>query len=178
MGFLDRILLVLYSLAVAGVALLTVSHVFRFPLLDRLYVEYPYQVLVAAVILFLLSLRFIFIRSGDSGELQAIVSKTEHGEVRISVQTLESLAERAARLVRGVNDLKTKVRPSEVGIRVAVRISVDPDLNIPQLTSTVQEKITDYVESTTGLTVQEVIVHVSDIAKPQAGKVPARPRVE
>lgn len=178
MVFLDRILLVLYSLAVAIVALLTVSHVFRLPWLDRLYAEYPYQVLIAAVILFLVSLRFIFVRSGGAEEPQAVVSKTEHGEVKISVQTLESLAERATRLIRGVNDLKTKVRPSEAGIRVAVRISVDPDLNIPQLTSSVQEKIKDYVESTTGLTVQEVVVHVSDIAKPQAGKVPARPRVE
>lgn len=112
MNVFDRILLVLYSLAVGIIALLTVSHVFRFPWLDRLYNEYPYQVLVTAVILLLVSLRFLFLRSGNSREPQSITNKTEHGEVRISVQTLESLTERATRLVRGVSDLKTKVRTS------------------------------------------------------------------
>lgn len=178
LGFIDRILLFVYSLAVGVLSLLIVTHIFGVDWFGRFLSDFPYQMQIAAVILFLVSLRFLLYRTGSSSEPQVITHKTEHGEVRISIQTLESLAERATRLIRGVSDLKTKVRPSDVGIHIAVRISVDPDLDIPQITSSVQEKVKDYVESTAGVTVRDVVVYVSDISKANSGKVPARPRVE
>ena len=178
MGVFDRILLFLFSLAVAILAVLAGAQTFGVDWLNWLLEEYSLQLLISTLALFLLALRFLTFRTGDTKEPQAIVHKTEHGEVRISLQTLESLADRAARLVRGVNDLKTKVRPVEAGIRIAVRITVDPDLDIPQITASVQQKVKDYVETTAGVTVQNVIVYVNDLTKVQAGKVSARPRVE
>ncbi|MFC4769152.1 alkaline shock response membrane anchor protein AmaP [Effusibacillus consociatus] len=178
MGFLDRILLFLFSLTVAFLSFLMATQIFGFNWLSQSFADYSTEILVGAVILFLVSLRFLFFRTGASREPQAIIHKTEHGEVRISTQTLESLADRATRLVRGVSDLKTKVRPSEVGIRLAIRISVDPDLDIPQITSSVQQKVKDYVEATAGVIVENVVVYVNDVAKVQAGKVSTRPRVE
>ncbi|GAX90911.1 alkaline shock response membrane anchor protein AmaP [Effusibacillus lacus] len=178
MGALDRILLGLFALAVAFLSVLMGAQVLGQDWLYDMYTHYPLEFLAAAAVLFLVALRFVFIRTGASKEPLAIVHKTEHGDVRISVQTLESLAERAARLVRGVSDLKTKVRPSEVGVRVAIRISVDPDLDIPQITSSVQQKVKDYVESTSGVNVQNIVVYVNDLSKSQAGKISARSRVE
>lgn len=178
MSVLDRILLFLFSLAVLCLAVLMGAQVLGFDWMSRLFDSYPSRILAGCVVLFLLSLRFLLIRTGASKEPQAILHKTEYGDVRISLQTLESLADRAARLVRGVSDLKTKVRPSEVGVRIAVRIAVDPDLDIPQITSSVQQKIKDYVEATAGVTVRDIVVYVNDVARGQAGKVSVRPRVE
>jgi uncharacterized alkaline shock family protein YloU len=180
LGFLDRILLFVYSLAAAVLSLLIAAQVLDYDWLQQILYYYPHELLVSALLLFLVSLRFLFFRTGTSREPQAIIQKTEHGDVRISLQTLESLTERAARLVRGVNDLKTRVYPMEGGVRVAVRVTVEPDMDIPQITSTVQQKVKDYLESTAGTTVQKINVHVTDTAKGQQGKgkVQARPRVE
>ncbi|BCJ85919.1 alkaline shock response membrane anchor protein AmaP [Effusibacillus dendaii] len=179
MNAFDRLLLFLYSLATAILSVMLGAHIFGFGWLNGLLDFYPYELLVGIVLLLAVSLRFLFLRSGKTREQQAISHKTELGDVRISFQTIESLTERAVRLVKGINDLKTKVRLSESGIRIAIRVTVDPDLEIPQLTSTVQQKVKDYVESTTGVTVENVVVYVSDVVKSQAGKkMPVRPRVE
>lgn len=178
MGFFDRLLLFVYSLAAAALALLIAAQVLDYDWLQQILYFYPHELLVSAILLFLVSLRFLFFRTGTSREPQAIVQKTDHGDVRISVQTLESLTERAARLVRGVSDLKTRVYPIEGGVRVAIRVTVEPDMDIPQISSTVQQKVKDYLESTAGVTVQKINVHVNDTAKGQQAKLHARARVE
>lgn len=178
MGVLDRFLLFLFSLAVALLSILTGAQIFGYDMWNQLVSGYPLETFAGALVLFLISLRFLFFRRGASKEPQAITHKTEHGDVRISLQTLENLADRAARLVKGVSDLKTKVRPSEAGIRIAIRVSVDPDLDIPQITTSVQQKVKDYVESTAGITVQNVAVYVNDINRVQTVKASTRPRVE
>ncbi|WP_018132463.1 alkaline shock response membrane anchor protein AmaP [Effusibacillus pohliae] len=178
MGALDRVLLFLFSAAVAVLAVLIGAQMLQLQWAAQLFAEYRLEILVGAAVLLLVSLRFLFFRAGGSKEPQSIVHKTEHGDVRISLQTLESLADRAARLVRGVSELKTKVRPAEAGVRIGLRVSVDPDLDIPQITTSVQQKVKDYVESTAGVSVQNVVVYVNDITRPHVGKIAARPRVE
>lgn len=131
-----------------------------------------------AVVMLLVSLFFLIYRTGPSKtrEPQMITHKMENGDVKIAVDTLEQLATRAAGRIRGVRDLKTRVRANEAGLlRIAVRCAVEADLDIPKTTKELQDSVKSYVEQTAGLPVEQVIVYVSQVAQPQEA---AKKRVE
>lgn len=148
--------------------------------IDDLYHPTPYSIIytLVGVIFFLVSLRFLF--SGLSGKQkeprsQTIRSNNEFGETEITLDTLESLATRAAKKVRGIRDLKTRVRPFEGGAVIKIRTYVDGDVPIPPLVEQVQHNVKEQVELISGVHIHEVTVLVSDVYK---GNAPRGRRVE
>jgi uncharacterized alkaline shock family protein YloU len=174
----DRILLFFYACLVAFFSLLVFLQAIGFDVFPLVFGQEGTTVTIgASLLLFLISLRFLLMRSGRKRrEPEAIIRATDHGEIRVSLATLESLAMRAARGVRGVQDLQTKVHRTEQGVRIAMKMACDPDLEIPVLTETLQAKVKHYVEETSGTPVEEVRVYVQDLAKrtPAAGARPSR----
>jgi uncharacterized alkaline shock family protein YloU len=163
MNGLDRALLFLYSLAVALVALGVIFQAAGFDVLSRVPAPDSTVLLILALVFFLVSLRFLLMRLRPK-ERESVVQATEIGEIGISLQTMESLAERAVRTVRGVHDLNARVRITDAGVSVAVRITVLPDLEIPAMTEQIQSKVKEYIESMTGVAVERVKVLVSSVA--------------
>lgn len=164
----DRILLFFYACVVAILSAFVLVQALGFNIVPVLPVlNDQVLMLILALMLFLISLRFIFLRSRQKGEREpeAILRTTEIGDVRISLLTLESLATRAARGFRGVHELQTKVRFTETGVRILLKMACDPDLDIPALTEALQSKVKQYVEETTGAHVEEVRVFVKDLFK-------------
>lgn len=119
-----------------------------------------------ALVLLLVSVFFLLYRTKRrQREPQSVIHKMEHGDVKITYETVEQLAERAATKIRGVQNLKTRVRVQEGGaLVIGVRFSVDADLDIPKTTAELQEAVKQYVEGTTGLSVEQVAVYVTEVA--------------
>jgi uncharacterized alkaline shock family protein YloU len=119
-----------------------------------------------ALLLLLVSVFFLLYRTKRrQREPQAVTHKMENGDVKITYETLEQLAERAAAKIRGVQNLKTRVRVQEGGaLVIGVRFSVEADLDIPKTTAELQESVKQYVEGTTGLSVEQVTVYVTELA--------------
>jgi uncharacterized alkaline shock family protein YloU len=113
-----------------------------------------------------LSIFFMFYRTKAREEsLQTVTHKMENGDVQISYETIEQLATRAAQRVRGITDLKTRARANEAGVvRIAVRVVVEADTDIPAVTKDLQDGVKTYVETTTGVTVDQVMVYVTEVA--------------
>jgi uncharacterized alkaline shock family protein YloU len=120
------------------------------------YVLLSGALLVLAVIMLYFSLR-------RAPAVETILLQGPMGEVRICFKAVENLVLKAARSVKGVRDLKTRIVHTEAGLTIFLRAVTFPDLNIPQITAELQVAVKDYVESATGSNVSEIKVMIENV---------------
>lgn len=176
----DKLLLFLYSIStliLAGVGLAVslewVAPAFAESFVQALYQMGPvkYGAITVCAILFLLSLRFLFLSLRRSRERSgSIDQRTDFGDIRISLETVENLSLKAANRVRGVKDLRARVRVDNSGLDIQLRSVIDGESSIPQLTEEMQRGVKEHVEDITGIPVASVTVYVANVVQSQAFK--------
>ncbi|MCL6516198.1 alkaline shock response membrane anchor protein AmaP [Alicyclobacillus sp.] len=174
MSALDRLLLVVFSLAAlaaaAGAFLLGAG-----ALVDAgapaAWAQYPTGawLMAGAVVFALLAVRFLFYRLRRR-EPDFVLLPGDFGHIRISFDTIRELANRTGRSIRGVHELDTRVRHGQSGIVLAVRVRALPDLDLAQMGREIQDAVKAYVERTTAVVVEQVLVSVTEIAGATAAK--------
>lgn len=173
---LDRLLLFLYSVAIGAasiIAIVAASGGFSKKWLQEIVLDFTGDVRIAqwsvigvAVLILLISLRFIIVsirRDGNSAP--SINQRTEHGDIRISVETVENLALKAASRTRGVKDLRARVRVAESGLEILIRAFVDGEGSIPTLSEEMQRTVSEQIEEATGIPVAEVSVFIANVTQ-------------
>jgi uncharacterized alkaline shock family protein YloU len=116
------------------------------------------------VVLALISMRLLFVSlSRGKSNVPSIDQRTEFGDIRISMETVENLSLKAARRTRGVKDLKARVKVSPAGLEIIIRAIVDGESSIPQLTEEMQTGIKQHIEDITGIPVAVVTVFIANI---------------
>lgn len=183
---LDRLLLFIYTLAViigccvalsAAFGWIAIQDAMRF--LQNVYYEenVAFAFIPAVIVILLISIRFFYIsvRRGRSN-VPSIDQRTEFGDIRISLDTVENLALKAANRTRGIKDLKARVKVSQAGMEILIRAVVDGESPIPQLTEEMQGAVKQHVEDITGIPVSMVSVFVANIQ--QASSPTFKSRVE
>ncbi|WP_127567117.1 alkaline shock response membrane anchor protein AmaP [Paenibacillus xylaniclasticus] len=179
---MDKLLLFLYSIVVGaasiGLFCLGLRWIPEESALDGMRSLYDGDIawiqltaVIFAVVMFLISLRLFFIsvkRSG--GSAQSIDQRNELGEVRISMETVENLALKAASKQRGLKDLRARIKVSEAGLDIVIRTVVDGDTPIPTLTEEIQRSVKSHIEEITGIPVASVSVFVANVVQAPAFK--------
>jgi uncharacterized alkaline shock family protein YloU len=173
---LDRLLLFLYSVAIGAasvIAIIAASGGFSEKWLNEVVSEFTGDsrvvqgsVIGVAIIVFLISMRFFVLsirRDGNSAP--SINQRTEHGDIRISVETVENLALKAASRTKGVKDLRARVRVSEAGLGILIRAFVDGEGSIPTLSEEMQRTVSQQIEEATGIPVAEVSVFIANVTQ-------------
>lgn len=169
----DKLLLFLYSIVIAIISVVAICIGFQWisadvsiDAIDRLYSSSTIQLTVAIVgiVLLLISLRF-FIVSLSRGAVssQSVDQRTEYGDIRISIETLENLALKSAMKQRSVKDLRARVHATDSGMEIVLRAVVDGEESIPLLTEEIQSAVKSYVEEITGIPVTNVSVYIANI---------------
>lgn len=172
---LDRLLLFVFSLVILIAAIFVLVATFAWipeqttmNAVHQLYHDLPtaYASIAVGVIVLLLSIRFFYItvRRGRS-QAPSIDQRTDYGDIRISLDTVENLSLKAAGRSRGVKDVKARVRVSQSGIEIEIRALVDGESSIPELTEDMQRNVKDLVEEITGIPVANVTVFVANIVQ-------------
>lgn len=178
--FFDRLFLFFFSLSVcivsaavlvAALGVIDANHtlnavrdVFEFSWLNN-------TVIISAFVLFLLAVRYTYISVRVQNPRKSSYNLvTSLGEIMISIDTIENLALKAASTVRGVKDIKAKVKISQQGLELAIRVVVDGVHAIPVLTEEIQQQVTKEVTEITGVQVSNVSVFVSNIIQNQSVK--------
>lgn len=176
----DKFLLFLYSIAIlilTGIGLVMafgwVAPEAAKSAVDAVYAAGPVQYAAVAVcaVLFLLSIRFLFVSLQRSRERSgSIDQRTDFGDIRISLETVENLSLKAANRVRGVKDLRARVRVDNSGLDIQLRSVIDGESSIPQLTEEMQRGVKEHVEEITGIPVASVTVYVANVVQSQSFK--------
>ena len=187
MNLLEKIIFFFYNLAIAVLSILFIVISLRLLPLDTIgfYFHTMYYSglqgqlnnLLIGLIFFFVSLRFIFItfQKNSKARSSAITYSTEIGDVKISVEAIETMATRTGRQIPGVRDLVAKVVPTEFGAKIALKVSLDPETSIPETTDMLQEEVKKYVERLSGIKIEKVIVVVKDVLqKPAVQKAPLK----
>jgi uncharacterized alkaline shock family protein YloU len=169
----DKLLLFVYSIVIGCISVFLlvlgfggIKRDFMYELIDNVYRldSLQYTVLALGIALFVISLRF-FVVSLQRGNATApsIDQRTDYGDVRISIETIENLALKAASRQRGVKDLRARIRATDAGLDIVIRSVVDGETSIPALTEEIQRAVKEHVEDITGIPVTNVSVYVANV---------------
>lgn len=169
----DKLFLFLYSLLITIVSIVLISAGFKWlgkalviDAVDAIYASSTIRltIIIVAAVIFLISLRFLYISLSRAGQqVQSIDQRTEYGDVRISLETMENLALKATSKHKGIKDTRVRVNATDAGMDIVIRVVVDGETSIPQLTEDVQKSVKLYVEDITGIPVINVSVFVANI---------------
>ncbi|QQE76971.1 alkaline shock response membrane anchor protein AmaP [Alicyclobacillus sp. SO9] len=173
MSVLDRILLVILSLGALAASVilalftLNVNGEWQTGMIVHIS-NYPgdLSALAVALVFAILAIRFLFYKTSRQDQ-QYVTIPGDAGQIRISFETVKALANRIAAEVKGVQELDTRVRHSERGVVLVVRVRVLPDIDLTEMAENIQQSVKEYVEKTAGITVERVLVNVTELARSQ-----------
>jgi uncharacterized alkaline shock family protein YloU len=170
---IDRLLLFILSLTIIGSTCLLLLAAFGVVPYDgtinfahNVYYETKTAVwfIIASMIILLIGVRMFYIAVRPSSvNAPSIDQHTDFGDIRISVDTVENLALKAAQRSRGVKDLKARVSISPSGLEIIIRTLVDGESSIPSLTEDIQRTVKSHIEEVTGIPVASVSVFVANV---------------
>lgn len=183
MGLFDRALVALYSFVVSLfflVGLLALSgwttpvDFFVGQIADKstrlIYALITVLFLLAGIRLVWSSVKRDSVKDKTSGQ-QSVVHENEHGQVRIALKAIENLVGKEVSQFPGIKEVKPGIIYEGGEIVINVNITVTPDVKIPELSGTVQEKVKEKVLEVTGIKVESIWISIDNIAV-------AKPRVE
>ncbi|CAG7642213.1 alkaline shock response membrane anchor protein AmaP [Paenibacillus allorhizosphaerae] len=170
---LDKLLLCLFSIVILIASVILLFAAFGFIPLDAtnnfahdVYYDKDAAIpfITVTIIVALISIRFLYVsvRRGKAAA-PSIDQRTEIGDIRISMDTVENLSLKAANRSRGVKDLRARVKVNQAGLEIVIRAIVDGESSIPALTEEMQSNVKRHVEEITGIPVAFVSVFIANV---------------
>lgn len=181
---IDKLLLFIYSIVIGVISVFIACIGFQWiregdlnDMVSELYSTDSFLIatIVVGLALFILSLRFFIVSlKRSSASSPSIDQRTDFGDIRISIETIENLALKAAGKQRGVKDLKARIQASDSGLNIILRAVVDGESSIPILTEDIQKAVKEHVEEIAGIPVTNVAVFIANVIQ----TAPNKSRVE
>jgi uncharacterized alkaline shock family protein YloU len=174
MGVSNRILLFVFSLSMAALAVCGVSLglPWFFPTQEvKEVVEWIHgdlllqiAIIVVSFLVFIISLNFLWVSIKPTRKVDpGIDRESEIGIVRISLLAIEEIATTAGKAVKGVHALTARVHLDDTAesLQIGLKMAVDGKEPIQQLSESLQQKVREQVESIAGVSVSQVSIYVS-----------------
>ncbi|MDO4739860.1 MAG: alkaline shock response membrane anchor protein AmaP [Eubacteriales bacterium] len=152
----DRIALAVYCLVVIGLAALLAMYMGPW--------GYVIAALVAVFSVYILWLAVQFKPHRDKNSVSVQTNDQGNGEVRVSVQALDTLVKQAvAGHTEGIAEIKTGIVNHDDSISVKVEMVLNGDAHIPNITMLLQSSIKGFIEEFSGIAVREVGIMVKSV---------------
>ena len=174
----DRVIFTIYSIFIT-LSLILFSSValgWKAPADLLRYVFHPgrpevFWTLGAIVVLISIRLFWVSIFGAGKGGRHVVLAENALGQVNLSLSAVEDLANKVAGRIHGVREINSRIFGTPQGVGLKVRASVTPDINVPDVSTEMQNMIKEKVFEITGLQVSLVEVHIQSISV-------KKPRVE
>lgn len=173
MNLVFRILLAIYAFCLMIISLIACSITIRPEIFNEISNYLTDDVLpnhTAKLIMFVIALIFLvlsimFLLSGfkSDKDKKAVSKYTNIGEIKISLNSVESIALNSSRKLMGVKESKAYVTKLDDSVSIVIKVVILTDINIPSLSEDIQIKVKNSVEETTGIKVSDVRVLVDNI---------------
>lgn len=134
------------------------------------------ELALIGIIFLLIAIRMLWLTFKREKGINSVSKEMELGELKIAVEAIENMVMQVAGDIRGVTDIKTKIKPGDEGISIYFRGKVAPDVAIPPLSERLQREIKEYIETVSGIAVKEIKVLIENITEGKGKKFtpPAR----
>jgi uncharacterized alkaline shock family protein YloU len=139
------------------------------PILESIQEQIPLTVIIGALLLGGgIYLAYFLVKEIYYGS--AISLQNPEGEVRVSLAAIEEFLKRLEGEFEQVREMKPKLSVTKKGLEINVRLTLEPDTNIPEVTARVQGTIREYIEGVLGIKdVASVKVLITKIAHKEKG---------
>lgn len=174
MKFLDKFILVIFSILMFVLAVVTSSIIFGWLELENLvpYIETglstePYSniILGVSIVVILLALKAIFFSGKDERATKdGALMENDNGRLLISKDTLENLVINIVRGFDGTENVVAKVGlDKENNLKVYITLYVHPNIVIKDLTASIQNRVKEAIKKTSDLETKAVNVKIRNI---------------
>lgn len=174
MKFLDKFILVIFSILMFVLAVVTSSIIFGWLELENLvpYIETglitePYSniILGVSIVVILLALKAIFFSGKDERATKdGVLMENDNGRLLISKDTLENLVINIVRGFDGTENVVAKVGlDKENNLKVYITLYVHPNIVIKDLTASIQNRVKEAIKKTSDLETKAVNVKIRNI---------------
>ncbi|MCF6465614.1 alkaline shock response membrane anchor protein AmaP [Clostridium sp. Cult2] len=129
--------------------------------------NYVYTGIGLALLLLSIRMFILGLKTNDrKSKITYLVQRTDYGEINISSETVVGLVESVSNKFTGIRNIVTKVDIVEGQIFINLKGEVYPEINIPETTKELQNKVKEHVENCTGVSVNEIKVIISNVTTP------------
>jgi uncharacterized alkaline shock family protein YloU len=119
---------------------------------------------LTGLLLIIISYSFAQLILGKMQQEKTIAFANPQGQVTISLSAVEDLIKRLIRTMPEIKEIRPDVIASKKGIEVDLRLILASEVNIPELTSRLQEIIKNKIQETLGIEEQILVkIHVAKI---------------
>ena len=168
MSIPDRIILTLYTILMAVVAIFLV--LFSLGIISTSSVSIfaatvpgRWEYAIGGVILLLVSLRLLIAGLGGTGVSTLSIGNEKEGKIHVGKVAVEDYISEFSNDVFGVHNAKAVVKMADNLLNVRVNASIEPGINIPDTTDEIKQIVKKNVLATIGIEVKDVEVFFKHI---------------
>jgi uncharacterized alkaline shock family protein YloU len=123
-----------------------------------------YSTIVISIVLMLISFRFLWaiIRSRRA-QGPTIYQQNDWGHIEVTIKAIEQMACKAVNHISGLTDVKARIQQKADGLYVSIRVQIDGETPIPELSQEMQSLVKTQVQQMTAIPVTHVHVYIADL---------------
>jgi len=125
----------------------------------------------AFAVIFLISFRLFIENFDKEGQTISTIKETPLGEVRITLSTLEGLVVRSAGRVKGVREVKPRLKITKEGLMVFVNTSISPEVSMPLVSDELQQVVKDTLEQIAGVKIAQIKIFIDGLGVDKKSRV-------
>ncbi len=134
--------------------------------LSSIYIKIAISALL--VLLLILSFRSMIVSTKRPKNNAIMTATTNEGGIYINIDTISSLAKKAVKKIDGVKELIVKTNATKEGVLISVKVSLAPEVVIPEISAAIQQSVKSDIETLCGILVKNVIIQVDNSLTPQS----------
>ena len=169
MGVLNRIFLFLFSLLALAIGLIGCAIFVGITSLEFIDTQIGFLGwALLGIIWMLLAFRFLvlsvtpFSKKGDLSE-EKLISNDSAGKMILTPEVVHGITGHALDTIPGIHDVHIEPFFQKGKMEIRVHLKADGDKNLPELIKTVQTRISERIETQTGIKPTGVVVEVDQI---------------
>lgn len=134
--------------------------------LTNIYIKIAISALL--VLLLILSFRTMLVSTKKPKNNALMTATTNEGGIYINIDTISALAKKAVKKIDGVKEQNVKTNATKEGVVISVKVSLSPEVVIPEVSAAIQRSVKSDVEALCGILVKNVIIQVDNSLSPQS----------
>ena len=181
MNLFFRIVFTVYTIYLSVISMLTMIFTIRpdyfITVTDNVHVyilengNWRLVVFFISLVFFALSVAFLLSGMRSGGKVKGVIRTTGIGEIRISLEALETMSMAVVKRYSGISSAKSYVSTKNDGINIFIKVIPTPEVRIPEITEDIQRKVKVHVEENAGVKVNTVKVLVENMVQAYRSRV-------
>lgn len=164
------IFIILLAIGLVALAIGTIPEEGIIGVLDLIYLYDINKIIVSAiaVVLLILALRLMFAGRGGSASAEPVpqmvlVRRGDNGATYMSIAAIDSMVQKHCRANNKIRDCFSLITPTNDNVTIKLRLTLMPDVNIPEFSESLQKSLKEYIETLSGIFVMDISILVESV---------------